>query len=134
MQTPPLAQPGWQETAIIENQCHFCCCACAKALLNEKKTALLWYLHSSQKAPVTPKGHSHLKGATQLPPFWQPGWQNAAKKRTKRELFSFVERAPLDKILRTLSLLHLPYYSCAFHACLHESSSRKKSLIGLGHA
>ena len=35
------------------------------------------YLHSWQKAPVTPGGHSHLKGATQLPPFWQPGWQKA---------------------------------------------------------
>ena len=35
------------------------------------------YSHSWQKAPVTPGGHSHLKGATQLPPFWQPGWQKA---------------------------------------------------------
>ena len=45
----------------------------------------VFYLHSWQNAPVTPGGHSHLKGATQLPPFWQPGWQKA-KKQIKSEI------------------------------------------------
>ena len=51
--------------------------------MKKKGNSILWYLHSWQKAPVTPGGHSHLKGATQLPPFWQPGWQKAVKDKKK---------------------------------------------------
>ena len=45
-------------------------CAATFCWMNE-------YLQSWQCIPETPKGHAHLKGAIQDPPFKHSGWQNA---------------------------------------------------------
>ena len=50
-------------------------------LLSIWSSFIRFHLQSWQKAPVTPGGQSHLKGATQLPPFWQPGWQKARRNK-----------------------------------------------------
>ena len=50
-------------------------------LLSISSSFIRFHLQSWQKAPVTPGGQSHLKGATQLPPFWQPGWQKARRNK-----------------------------------------------------